>query len=258
MLHRIRYFLGAIISVPLLPFLVYQGKKIRREVPELPEATEPQGFVDGNYDKELTVIFIGESTFAGVGVNLHQNGFAGNFARKLSKETKANIQWTVYARSGYTAAKMHERLLPKIKEDHVDLIVLGTGGNDAFKLHSPKKWRRDMNNLLDALQEKYPTTPIACTNMPPIKLFPAFPASIKFVIGNLGEILGDELESMVANFDDVHYNKQRINLKSWKTILGSEPKLSELFSDGVHPSQLTYELWAEDMVSFVVGEKIIS
>jgi len=256
MRHHWRYMLGAIASIPLLPIIHYQGKKIRREVPQLPEALEPSGYVDTKSEKTITILFIGESTIAGVGVKKHKEGFAGAFAKNMADIYDVNVQWSVYARSGYTAKKMQERLLPKIKEEKAELIVLGMGANDAFTLNNPIHWNRDAKNLLLALQDKFGSTPIACPNIPPIKMFPAFTRSIKFVIGNLGEILGDELAQLCSTLDRVYFNSTRIDLNTWRKHLDIEPTDGLLFSDGVHPSELTYQIWAQDFAEYVERENV--
>lgn len=246
------------MSLPLLPIIIKQGKKIRAEVPELPEASNPKGYVNLNASKTIQVIFIGESTFAGVGVATHKEGFTGTLAQHIANQYHVNVKWSVYARSGYTARKMHEKLLPKIQETEADLIVIGAGGNDAFKLNHPLAWKRDMSNLIYELKDRYMGTPIACTNMPPIKIFPAFTKTIKFVIGNLGEILGDELHSLTKSINQVYYNEERIDGETWKDHLGTAPEIDTLFSDGVHPSKLTYQLWAEDFMEFIKRKQIIT
>ena len=249
---NLRYIFGSIISLPLLPLLYFQGKSIRKNVPTLPEAKEPKGFVNGNFNETLNILTIGESTIAGVGVDYHKNGFTGALANTLSKELESNINWRVYARSGYTVKRVSEKIVPKIEEEETDLIVIGMGGNDAFTLNSPKKWVSDIKNLTNLLQIKYPNTPIFYTNMPPIKEFPAFTKSIKFVIGNLVEILGQELNNVIKNKENVYYNNEVVTLKAWSkrhSLPSNNTKI--YFSDGVHPSKLTYHVWGEEMAGFI-------
>jgi lysophospholipase L1-like esterase len=247
-----KYYLGAIISLPLLPLLYFQGKNIRKKVPKLPEAKEPKGFVNGNFDKTLKLLSIGESTIAGVGVDYHKNGFTGALANTLSRELENNINWRVYARSGYTVKQLCKKIVPKIEESSTDIIVIGMGGNDAFTLNSPKKWVNDITNLINLLQSKFPDTPIFFTNMPPIKEFPAFTKTIKFVIGNLVEILGNQLNNVVNNNENVYYYNEIVTLKNWSKRHALPNNNSKIyFSDGVHPSKLTYHVWGEEMAGFI-------
>lgn len=246
---NLKYLAGAIISIPLLPLMYYQGKKIRGSIPDLPEAKEPigQSVIDYNSSKQLKVIFIGESTIAGVGVRIHEEGFAGSFSNELSKLKNRNISWKVYARSGYTVEKVNQKLIPKITEEQADLIVIGLGGNDAFTLNSPSKWSVEIRRLIESLQGKYPNSKIIFCNMPPIKEFPAFTSLIKFTIGNLVEILGVELGKVVNDYENVIYCNEKITLKGWIHKLELEMKDAVFFSDGIHPSKLTYQTWSKEV-----------
>ncbi|MCL7763322.1 SGNH/GDSL hydrolase family protein [Polaribacter sp. Z014] len=250
--NKLKYFLGAIISVPLLPFLYFQGKNIRKKVPKLPEAKEPKGIVNGNFNKTLNLLTIGESTIAGVGVDYHKNGFTGSLSNILSTNLKSNVNWRVYARSGYTVAQVCKKIIPKIEENSADIIVIGMGGNDAFTLNSPKNWDSAIENLINLLQNKFPGTPLFFTNMPPIKEFPAFTKPIKFVIGNLVEILGERLQTITKDKKNVFYFNEVITLENWSKKHGLPTNNSKTyFSDGVHPSKLTYKIWGEEMGNFI-------
>ncbi|PQJ71968.1 SGNH/GDSL hydrolase family protein [Polaribacter butkevichii] len=249
---KLKYFLGSIVSIPLLPILYFQGKNIRKKVPSLPEAKEPKGLVNGNFNKTLHILSIGESTIAGVGVDYHKNGFTGALADTLSAELQKNINWRVYARSGYTAERVCKKIIPKIEETSTDIIIIGMGGNDAFTLNSPKNWHKSIEELINLLQNKFPRTPIFFTNMPPIKEFPAFTRAIKFVIGNLVEIFGKRLDLLTKNKKNVFYYNEVITLEQWSKKHALPNNNSKIyFSDGVHPSELTYKIWGKEMALFI-------
>ena len=255
----VRYYLGALISIPLLPLMYYQGIQIRKSVPKLPEATGTEGScfsVDSAQDS-LKIIALGESTVAGVGVQTHEEGFTGTFVKELSNLSNQNIVWKVYAKSGYTAKNVQQKLLPKIQENDIDIILVGLGGNDAFTLNHPKRWRKHMNRLILDLKDRFPKSLIVFTNMPPIKEFPAFTPLIKFTIGNLVEILGDELKSLVKKHENVLYFDDRITLKEWSKRYNLEAKISDYFSDGVHPSKLTYQTWAKDLAQRLIKMNVV-
>ena len=249
---KLQYFLGCFISVPLLPLLYFEGKKIRKKTPTLPEAKEPVGYINNNLDKTINILTIGESTIAGVGVKYHKNGFTSSLANTLSTKFKSNVNWHVYAKSGFTLKQVCDKIIPKITETSADIIVIGMGGNDAFTLNSPKKWVTSVEKSIKLLQDKFPDTPIFFTNMPPIKEFPPFTKSIKFVIGNLVEILGKRLNTAIINKENVFYNDEIITLKQWSKKHNLDYSNSKTyFSDGVHPSELTYKLWGKEMATFI-------
>jgi lysophospholipase L1-like esterase len=250
-----KYLLGKLLILPLLPVMYYQGKQIRKNVPKLAEATEPFGrcvpSIKPSGNIEYKVLYIGESTVAGIGVDKHENGLAGTNAQLLADAWQSPVSWHVYARSGYTVQALTQKILPKVRENEADLIVVGIGGNDAFKLNNPSKWRIHVRELITSLRDRFPEAPIVFMNMPPIKSFPAFTPLIRAIIGNLVEILGSELKKIVADYPHVYYHSESITIHGWMEkhhIQGSE---KDFFSDGVHPSPLTYHLWAKEMAWFI-------
>lgn len=250
-----KYIFGVLISTPLLPILYVQAKKIRKKVPKLPEAKHPKGTYKATSNKVINIVALGESTFAGVGVQEHKDGFIGALAEELSIQNKLSVNWSVYAKSGFTTTMIHNKILPKVKEDNIDIILIGVGGNDAFTLNNPYQWKKDICKLLASLQVKFPNSIIYFTNMPPIKEFPAFTKTIKFVIGNLVEILGSELKKIRKNYKNVYYNDEVIKLSAWKKRYKIEGDAGTFFSDGVHPSEITYRTWGKDMATFISNSK---
>jgi lysophospholipase L1-like esterase len=257
MTPSLKYLLGSIVTVPLLPLLYYQGKKIKASVPRLAEAQGTEGSVTIGATKTIRMIAIGESTIAGVGVETHEIGFTGTLAKELAAKLNVNVDWKVYAKSGYTAKKVTEKLIPIIFERKIDLIVIGLGGNDAFALNSPSRWSKQIVALIDAVKNKFGEAPIAFANMPPIKEFPAFTSLMKFTLGNLVELLGEELEKTIDNKSNVYYQRNTITLKDWTVRMNINGSEKDFFSDGVHPSQLTYQTWAKDFAMFIVENKMI-
>ena len=91
--------------------------------------------------------------------------------------------------------------------------------------------------------------------MPPIKEFPAFTPLIRFVVGNLVDILGDELKSLVSERENVYFYARKITLKDWSERLKVVGEPSDYFSDGIHPSKLVYQTWAKDLVDYLSENK---
>ena len=256
---NIRYVSGAIVSIPLLPVLYFQGKQVRSTVPKLPEATGTEGEtgIKRLNQRSLNVIILGESTMAGVGVPTHDEGFSGTFARELSQLLELQVSWKVFARNGYTARQLKDKLVPEIIEEQADLIVIGLGGNDAFTLNTPSRWKADIESLITAIRDRFPKSSIVFCNMPPIKEFPAFTPLMKWTIGNLVEILGNELQNVVNEHKNVHYTGERITLKGWIEKFQLDVETEAFFSDGVHPARLTYQTWARDVANIIVERRII-
>ena len=124
---------------------------------------------------------------------------------------------------------------------------MGLGGNDAFTLNSPSKWKFEIDTLIKSVKSKFPDSFIIFCNMPPIKEFPAFTSLIKFTIGNLVEVLGNELKEVVSYHKNVFYFAEKITFDSWIKKLDLKKKKEDFFSDGIHPSKLTYQTWGKEI-----------
>ncbi len=252
---KFKYFIGGAIMLPLLPFMYLHGQRIVKSVPKLPDAEGPEGIVWGPANRSLRLLVVGESTMSGVGVATHEEGFTGALARTLGAGWKTEVQWRVYARSGFTLKKLKAEVLPLIEEKEVDLIVVGMGGNEAFKMNTPAGFRRDMQAVIDDLRARFGAdVPICFPNMPPIKEFPAFTPLIKFTLGNMVEYFGEELTDLIKGQRNLFYNHEVIRLAHWTKALNMDEDPTAFFSDGVHPSGLTYTTWGTDFGAFIMRE----
>jgi len=255
-MSRLKYFIGSLISLPILPVMYFQAKKIRKKIPKLTVPNDMEGN-EGNGDKAIHLLIIGESTMAGVGAKENKSGFAGHLARYLSAAIDQVVQWKVIAKSGYTAKMVRDKLITKdLVVNPPEVIVIGLGGNDSFTLNSPKKWKQHTLDLIKILKSKFPKAPIVFIGMPPIKDFPVFTKSMKFVLGNLAEIFGEEMKAIAANANGVYYMEEKISLQKWLKQENKNGPTSlsnhDFFSDGVHPSELTYRIWARDTSDFIL------
>lgn len=90
--------------------------------------------------------------------------------------------------------------------------------------------------------------------MPPIKVFPAFTPLIKRVVGDHIELLARVLNKVAARNSRTYFIQGELSLIDQTA---SEEQAVKYFSDGVHPSQLTYQIWAELASDFVTGRNIL-
>jgi len=256
MTEQTKYLLNHLVNIPLLPLLYFQGKYIRKTIPQLPEAEHPEGSF-GKGMRSIQLIGLGESTIAGVGVAQHDQGIIGHLSKELAEYLNLEINWKVVARSGYTARRVNEKLVPRLEQTPADIIVIGLGGNDTFKLNSPKQWKKDLEVLIKNLRSKYPEIPIVFTNVPPIRSFPAFTSTIRFVLGRQVDLLHSVLEKVAHAEENVWFATERLQLNYWLDHFEGKYTDKDFFSDGVHPSELTYKTWAEEVAQFIIQKNIL-
>ena len=65
-------------------------------------------------------------------------------------------------------------------------------------------------------------------------------------------ILGNELNKIVQDFEQVYYYPRAVSSVDLieRYQLTIEP--ADFFSDGVHPSKTTYQIWAKDISNFMM------
>jgi lysophospholipase L1-like esterase len=256
---RLRYILGVTFSLPLVPIMFVQSRIIRARTPRLPDAQGDAGIAFFEESVEsVNLLGIGESTIAGVGVDLHVDGLIGRISAELAQSLKKNVHWKVRAKSGYTVGKVLEHIVPTLKNEKADIIIIGLGANNAFKVTPPLRWERKINQLIDELQKIFgEEIPIVFINAPPIRDFPAFSFFLRLTIGNLMHLLSSVLEDIAEKRDRVYYFSDRISLAVWIERLGLKQQAYKLFSDGVHPSAMSYEIWAKEIATYIDGNQKI-
>lgn len=253
---RLKYYLGVLMGIPCLPLIIRDGKRIRSSVPHLPEAANPAG-VEGKSERKINLLTFGESTLAGVGIKDQKDGATCSIAKVLAENLDAEVNWKVMAHSGYTMKRVLNEIVPKAGDFRPDIIVTAMGGNDAFKANSPQNFATTAAAFIEKLQTKYPNIPIVFMNMPPIKDFPAFTPLVKFFIGNLVELHGEALNEIVKKYDNVFYISEIITFSNWIHKIDNPLTINNFFSDGVHPSGLTYQLWGRETGKYILENDII-
>ncbi len=160
-INDLKYWSSLLFGSPLLPFMFWQGTRIRKNTPTLPEAMDTIGVSQMiKSSKELNICFLGESSVAGVGIKSHYEGLVGTISNFLSKTYNRTVSWDVIARSGYTTKRVEEKLLKKVPNKNYDLMIIGLGGNNAFNLQSPAKWTRDIRSLILGVKKDSKDVPI--------------------------------------------------------------------------------------------------
>jgi lysophospholipase L1-like esterase len=234
-----KYIAAGAIIAPLAPFLWLQGTITRFKIGVLPDAGGEKTGVAGTGGDPAPLLVIGESTVAGLGAKTHDVALAGQFAARLSEHIGRFVNWHVVGKSGVTARRTIEELVPQIPDQQFEFILVGLGGNDVLKLSSPRRWRSDMIELLGILREKNPSAVIFLSNCPMIIYSPALPEPSKSILWGLSKMHDANIREFTAEMDRVFYYPQP-----------AEVRLEGFFADGIHPSEKGYADWSRAMIKY--------
>ncbi len=230
-------------GIGTLPLLWWQGKQIRKSIPELPAATDPEGYLSVDSPERLKLLVIGESTAAGVGAGTHQKALAGQLAMYLAYGSRASVQWQAIGRNGITVRALRKQLFdkeirPNLENQQVDLVVVSLGVNDTKGFTSRRQWRRHMLNLIKTIRNCSDAT-IILTGLPPLECFPKLAGLLGTVLGARSRMLGRGLQRVAARHDNVHFIPMKPAL---------EP--DDLADDGFHPSEKAYSVWGKKLSAY--------
>ncbi|MEC4720674.1 SGNH/GDSL hydrolase family protein [Noviherbaspirillum sp. CPCC 100848] len=232
-----RRFLPELVALTILPYLIAQGRRTRRLALRLPEASGPaEGLAGAGHDAEpLSMLCIGESTVAGVGVSSYEQAIGSRFASALAERLKRPVRWRAFGKNGATVADALEQLLPCVPERHVDLVLLAFGVNDTTSFRSVSRWERDVSVLLDVVTRRCTPHQILMSGVPPMAALPVLPQPLRYVMGLKARSLDVSLHRIAAASDAILHVPLALDLRN----------AALLACDGYHPSAAGYSAWAE-------------
>ncbi|ASO19988.1 lysophospholipase L1-like esterase [Actinoalloteichus hoggarensis] len=216
---------------------VSQGRRIRREVPRLPEAAGPRRGRAPGAGPPLRMALLGDSTGAGVGVADIRDSLAPRLAESIAARTGRDVHWRLAARLGATARLAHAELLPELDDPgwRPDLVVLALGVNDVTALRSPATWRRDITALVDDVRRRLGDVPLLATGIPPFSRFPALPQPLRTLLAAYAGLLDRGYAAAIRSAEGHHIRVTPA------VITGA----GFFAADGFHPSVVGVHRWAE-------------
>lgn len=227
------------------PVLVVQGRRVRRTTPRLPEAAGPTSGSVGAHDSPLSLLVLGDSVAAGVGLAGHHESLAGRVAARLHLAMGRPVAWRVHARSGATAVDVRDLLAEDasgadgVAGEAPDVVVVSVGVNDCKALHGDRRWERDLAGLLDELVARWPGAQVVLLGLPPMAAFPALPPLLGRLLGGRARRL-DALGGRLAGERGVRHLSLEL------------PDDAGFAPDGFHPGAVAHDRMAEAVVAVLV------
>lgn len=224
-------------TIALIPALVIQGNRVKKKTLRLPEpAGEREGLI--GQGKPLSILIVGDSAAAGVGVDHQEDALTGAILSQLQQDYQ--IRWKLQAKSGDTTSKVI-RVLEKIPAEHYDVVVTSVGVNDVTKLIPADVWIKKQQKLYQAIESRFSPELIIAAGVPPMNMFPALPNPLAWLFGRYAKAMNSELEKFVskkANMQWIEYD-----IKQYQTLN------LEMAKDGFHPSKEVYTLWGQEVAT---------
>ena len=119
-----------------------------------------------------------------------------------------------------------------------DLVFVSIGVNDLKNLHSTRRFRRELNGLLNAILAAAPRAQVCLLGIPPLDHFPAFPRPLADVLGWRGRV-----------FDAIGVAAVEARERALR-IQTAEPLGPEMFAgDGFHPSPTLHAAFADAVMA---------
>lgn len=232
-------FRHAIATIALAPVLLAQGRRVRRTVVLLPE---PEGAREGasGSGPPLRLLVAGDSAAAGVGAQTQEDALSGRIVAGLAPSFQ--VRWKLLAFTGATTAALLDRL-ENTPAEHFDVALTSLGVNDVTGGCPLGRWRRQQEQLIGLLRDRFHARQILLSGLPPMHRFPALPQPLRWYIGNRARDFDRALSSLARN----HPGSEYVDL-GYAMV---DPQA--MAADGFHPGPAIYRLWATEAVRRIVA-----
>lgn len=198
--------------------------------------------------RRLRVVWLGDSTAAGVGASSPDRAVSAGVARRVASEG-AEVDVRVIAVSGAEVADVVKAQVAQVDALDPDVVVISVGANDTVHLTSVSSFRRSYRRLLDALEGAgVPARRIVLVGVPDMGSPTRLRQPLRAVVGWRGRRLDDEVGKL-AGERGAHY----VDLfAATSSAFRADP--GRYFAvDEYHPSDAGYARWAEAIAPAVTA-----
>jgi lysophospholipase L1-like esterase len=228
-----------LLTFLLAPLFMVQGLYVRRVTPKLPEPLGARSGINGSGPR-MSVLVVGDSAAAGVGVNTQDEALVGRLVKILSSTHQ--VSWKLHALTGINSAEVLVRLESEPKKAF-DSVVVSVGVNDVTGRTGSEAWAMNLQKIINIIRNKFDAQFVFISCIPPMHAFPALPQPLRWWLGvrakNLNVIMkkvtetNDKCFLVCAPFPiDNHY----------------------IAADGFHPGEAAYQLWGNYVAELIQVE----
>ncbi|MEN8358097.1 SGNH/GDSL hydrolase family protein [Acinetobacter towneri] len=222
-------------TLALIPALVIQGSRVKKNKIRLPEAEGAREGITGE-GQTLSLLILGDSAAAGVGVAHQNDALLGAVISALQHQYQ--VHWRLEAQSGDTTSQVIQKT-KKLVNQKYDVVVTSVGVNDVTRLMSAQTWIKQQQHFYQLIQAKFQPELIIATGVPPMHLFPALPNPLSWLFGQYAKQMNLQLEKMIAQQEDMQWIEYDIRKYQSMNL--------EMAKDGFHPSKEIYQIWGKEV-----------
>lgn len=224
-----------------LPVYIWQGLNVRRKTnpmrmgpPDIIPIVELKG-----KGEPISILVIGDSTAAGIGVDKFEEAVAGRLPYLLKEKTGKPVRVKTSGHSSATSKTLRDFVVPNLIDEEYDYVFLSVGTNDAKNFHTGRQFCKNFSGLLNACQAKFTGAKIIWSGVVDMTGMPVLPSP-------LNKILGIRSRIIVKNGRTLCHERGALSPTSkWQPI-------KENFSkDGFHASSKGYLAWADELADYI-------
>ncbi|QGM28846.1 MULTISPECIES: SGNH/GDSL hydrolase family protein [Acinetobacter] len=228
-------------TLALIPALVIQGSRVKKNKIRLPEAEGAREGITGE-GQTLSLLILGDSAAAGVGVAHQNDALLGAVISALQHQYQ--VHWRLEAQSGDTTSQVIQKT-KKLVNQKYDVVVTSVGVNDVTRLMSAQTWIKQQQHFYQLIQAKFQPELIIATGVPPMHLFPALPNPLSWLFGQYAKQMNLQLEKIIAQQEDMQWIEYDIQKYQSMNL--------EMAKDGFHPSKEIYQIWGKEVADRILG-----
>lgn len=229
------------------PIYVWQGLGVRRRTTRMLPAQGPVMHEVGGQAPAISLLVVGDSSAASVGIEQSEYGLAAQLAGLIAERTGRAVRWRAAGFNSATSGQIRDYVLPNLSSGPWTHIVLAIGTNDTKNFHSVSRFKKEFGGLLYALRAKWPEARVVWSPVLEFTRAPAMPP----LLGRILEIRATEMNRMGVRL----CNERGAIAAARLPITNPEAGFA---SDGFHASEAGYRAWAEHLSDFVLGDKASS
>ena len=218
----------------VLIVLIIQGYRVNKSAIRLPEAHGARRNIQNNH---TSLLHIGESTVAGVGVKTMDEGLTAHIIQHLFDNKFPDVDWEALGGNG---AKVADSLAMESILDNPDILIITFGVNDSKGFTSHSQWIKNINQCVEKFTGTH--TKVYFTSVPPMHKFPLLPVPLRYLLGIKTKLLDNSLKSLCMS-------------KNWHHIRFTSTMDSfPMAEDGFHPSGSGYKEWGKTIAEKILKE----